>query len=517
MTDTTTSQDIFRKAWAACNTFRGPIDPAQYKDYILTTMFLKYISDVWHDHYDTYKAQYGDNPERIQRLMERDRFVLPMVLLTDPKTKKPIDTFRADFDSLYERRNAPNVGELIDITLRHIAEANHDRHKLDEVFKNIDFNTDRLGDTKERNGRLKHLLEDFYGLNLRPSRVKEDAIGNAYMYLIEKFASDAGKKAGEFYTPTAVSRLLALLAEPQAGHRICDPACGSAGLLLEAAAAVGNNNVSLYGQELNQSTYALALMNMFIHGFDSARIERGDSLRNPLLVENDRLLRFDVVVANPPFSLDKWGAEGAENDRYKRFWRGVPPKSKGDYAFISHMVEVAKPQTGRVAVVVPHGVLFRGGAEGRIRQQLIEENLLDAVIGLPGNLFPTTSIPVAILLLDRAREKGGARADRDDVLFIDASGQYTPAKTKNQMEESHIQHIVATCRARQGVERFASLVSRATLAENDFNLNIPRYVDTYEEEAPIDLKATEAEIERLEEALATVRQKMKQHLRELGL
>ncbi len=517
MTETTTPQDIFRKAWAACNTFRGTIDPAQYKDYILTMMFLKYISDVWHDHYDTYQQKYGNDPERIQRLMERDRFVLPMVLLTDPKTKKPTDTFRADFDSLYERRNAPNVGELIDITLRHIAEANQDRHKLDDVFKNIDFNTDRLGDTKERNGRLKHLLEDFADLDLRPSRVKEDAIGSAYIYLIERFASDAGKKAGEFYTPMAVSRLLAVLANPQPGMRICDPACGSAGLLLEAANAVGSNNVSLYGQELNQSTYALALMNMFIHGFDSARIERGDSLGNPLLVENDRLLRFDIVVANPPFSLDKWGADKAEHDRFNRFWRGIPPKSKGDYAFISHMVEVALPQRGRVAVVVPHGVLFRGGAEGRIRQRLIEDNLLDAVIGLPGNLFPTTSIPVAILLLDRAREKGGERANTDDVLFIDASGQYTPAKTKNQMEEAHIQHIVAACRARQGVDKLASLVSRATLAENDFNLNIPRYVDTYEEEAPIDLKATEAEIERLEEALSAVRVKMKLHLKELGL
>lgn len=517
MTDSTTPQDIFRKAWAVCNTFRGTIDPAQYKDYILTAMFLKYISDVWHDHYDAYEKKYGKDPERIARLMERDRFVLPMVTLTDPRTKKVLDTFRADFTSLWARRSAPNIGELIDITLRHIAEANHDRHKLDEVFKNIDFNTDRLGDTKERNGRLKTMLEDFADLDLRPSRVNEDVIGNAYIYLIEKFASDAGKKAGEFYTPMAVSRLLAVLANPQPGMRICDPACGSAGLLLEAATAVGNRNVSLYGQELNQSTYALALMNMFIHGFDSARIERGDSLRNPLLVENDRLLRFDIVVANPPFSLDKWGVDDAEHDRYNRFWRGLPPKSKGDYAFISHMVEVAKPQSGRVAVVVPHGVLFRGGAEGRIRQRLIDDNLLDAVIGLPGNLFPTTSIPVAILLFDRARERGGEREAEDQVLFVDASNQFSPAKTKNQMEESHIQHIVAAVRARQGVDKFASLVSRATIAENDYNLNIPRYVDTYEEEAQIDLVETEREIDRLEAELAAVRMKMKQHLKELGL
>ena len=516
MTDSTTPQDIFRKAWAVCNTFRGTIDPAQYKDYILTAMFLKYISDVWHDHYDAYEKKYGKDPERIARLMERDRFVLPMVTLTDPKTKKVLDTFRADFTSLWARRSAPNIGELIDITLRHIAEANHDRHKLDEVFKNIDFNTDRLGDTKERNGRLKTMLEDFADLDLRPSRVNEDVIGNAYIYLIEKFASDAGKKAGEFYTPMAVSRLLAVLANPQPGMRICDPACGSAGLLLEAATAVGNRNVSLYGQELNQSTYALALMNMFIHGFDSARIERGDSLRNPLLVENDRLLRFDIVVANPPFSLDKWGVDDAEHDRYNRFWRGLPPKSKGDYAFISHMVEVAKPQSGRVAVVVPHGVLFRGGAEGRIRQRLIDDNLLDAVIGLPGNLFPTTSIPVAILLFDRARERGGEREAEDQVLFVDASNQFSPAKTKNQMEESHIQHIVAAVRARQGVDKFASLVSRATIAENDYNLNIPRYVDTFEEEVEIDLLAVRKEGEQLEAELETLKVEMAKYLKELG-
>lgn len=222
-------------------------------------------------------------------------------------------------------------------------------------------------------------------------------------------------------------------------------------------------------------------------------------------------------MANPPFSLDKWGVDDAEHDRYNRFWRGLPPKSKGDYAFISHMVEVAKPQSGRVAVVVPHGVLFRGGAEGRIRQRLIDDNLLDAVIGLPGNLFPTTSIPVAILLFDRARERGGEREAEDDVLFVDASSQFSPAKTKNQMEESHIQHIVATVRARQGVDKFASLVSRAAITENDYNLNIPRYVDTYEEEAQIDLAETEREIDRLEAELAAVRVKMKQHLKELGL
>ena len=196
----------------------------------------------------------------------------------------------------------------------------------------------------------------------------EDIIGECYIYLISRFASDAGKKAGEFYTPTAVSRLLAKLASPKPGNTICDPACGSGSLLIQASQEVGSENFALYGQEVNGATWALAQMNMFLHARDAARIEWCDTLNSPALVEGDHLMRFDVVVANPPFSLDKWGAEDAASDHYKRFWRGVPPKSKGDYAFITHMIEIAKRQSGRVAVIVPHGVLFRGGAEGRIRQ-----------------------------------------------------------------------------------------------------------------------------------------------------
>jgi type I restriction enzyme M protein len=228
-------------------------------------------------------------------------------------------------------------------------------------------------------------------------------------------------------------------------------------------------------------------------------------------------MRFDVVVANPPFSLDKWGAEHAESDRFNRFWRGVPPKSKGDYAFISHMVETALPQVGRVAVVVPHGVLFRGGAEGRIRQKMIEDNLLDAVIGLPANLFPTTSIPVAVLVFDRSREKGGERESCRDVLFIDASRDFQAAKTQNALFDSHLDKIVATFDARQNVDKYAYVATLAEIAENDFNLNIPRYVDTFEEEAEIDVAAVEQEIERLEAELAEVRVKMKQYLKELGV
>lgn len=366
MNDTITQQEVNSVAWAACDTFRGVVDPAQYKDYILVMLFLKYISDLWNDHYEEYKKQYGDDDERIRRKLERERFLLPFVELKDSETGKIQDRFLADFNSLYERRSDSNIGELINIVLDHIEEAN--KSKLEGVFRNIDFNSEaNLGKAKDRNRRLKNLLEDYNKLDLRPARVSEDVIGDTYIYLIERFASDAGKKAGEFYTPKQVSRLLARLAKPKAGDRICDPTCGAAGLLIEAASLVektGSRDFALFGQEVNGSTWALARMNMFLHGKDSARVEWGDTLNSPALVEADRLIKFNVVVANPPFSLDKWGAEHADNDRFKRFWRGVPPKSKGDYAFISHMIEIALPQEGRVAVVVPHGVLFRGGARG---------------------------------------------------------------------------------------------------------------------------------------------------------
>ncbi len=524
MTDQLTQQDVNNTAWAACDTFRGVIDPAQYKDYILVMLFLKYISDLWADHYAEYKKEYGDNEERIRRRLARERFILPVVEFKDEKTGEVTDRFLADFHALYARRKAANLGELINIVLDHIEEAN--KAKLEGVFRNIDFNSEaNLGKTKDRNRRLENLLGDFAKLDLRPSRVSEDVIGDTYIYLIERFASDAGKKAGEFYTPKQVSKLLAQLAAPKPGDRICDPTCGAGGLLIEAAALVeaqgspGNPNkdFALFGQEVNGSTWALARMNMFLHGKDAARIEWGDTLNSPALVEADRLMRFNVVVANPPFSLDKWGGQEVDADRYSRFWRGLPPKSKGDYAFVTHMIETALPQEGRVAVVVPHGVLFRGGAEGRIRRALIEENLLDAVIGLPGNLFPTTSIPVAILVFDRAREKGGAREACRDVLFIDASRDYQSGKNQNALLDEHMAKVLATFRARQPVDKYALVASLQEIADNDFNLNIPRYVDTFEEEEEIDVAAVEQEIERLEGELAEVRVRMKQYLKELGV
>ena len=503
MTDQLTQQQINQTAWAACDTFRGVVDAGQYKDYILVMLFLRYISDLWNDHLETYRARYGDDEARIRRRLERERFILPE---------------GASFYELYEQRNEANIGELINIALENIEDAN--RAKLEGVFRNIDFNSEaNLGRVKDRNRRLKNLLEDFAkpSLDLRPSRVTGDIIGECYIYLISRFASDAGKKAGEFYTPAAVSRLLAGLAAPQPGDTICDPACGSGSLLIRAAEQVGSDNFALYGQEVNGATWALARMNMFLHAKDAARIEWCDTLNSPALIEGDHLMRFDIVVANPPFSLDKWGAEDAPKDQYARFWRGVPPKSKGDYGFITHMIEIAKRHSGRVAVIVPHGVLFRGGAEGRIRQALIEENLLDAVVGLPANLFTTTGIPVAVLVFDRSREEGGQNEARKDVLFIDASKEFTPGKTQNLLNEAHIAKVVETFRTRTAIEKYSHRASPEEIAENDFNLNIPRYVDTFEPEEEINVAVLQKEIDQIEAELVEVRGRMRGYLKELGV
>lgn len=501
MNTTDISQDTINAAvWAACDTFRGTVDPSIYKDYVLTMLFLKYVSDVWQDHYDEYKAQYGDHPELIEEMLKSERFVLPA---------------SANFYALYDQRHSPGNGERIDRALHAIEDANIG--KLRDVFQDISFNSNKLGEEQQKNDILRHLLEDFAKpeLNLRPSRIGElDIIGNAYEFLIKNFASTSGKKAGEFYTPPEVSTLMARLMAPQEGDEICDPTCGSGSLLLKCGRLVrertGSRKYALYGQEAIGSTWALAKMNMFLHGEDNHRIEWGDTIRNPKLLDTTSSLKhFDIVVANPPFSLEKWGHEGADADRFSRFRRGVPPRTKGDYAFILHMVETMKPGTGRMAVVVPHGVLFRGAAEGRIRQKLIEENLLDVVIGLPEKLFYGTGIPAAVLVL---RKK---KAD-DKVLFIDASRDYQDGKNQNYLRPSDLQRILDTVQARASVDRYAYLASPTEIAENDFNLNIPRYVDTFEEEEEIDLMAVRREREQLKAELAQLEEQMAGYLKELG-
>lgn len=499
------NQDTVNKAlWSACDVFRGTISADTYKDFILTMLFLKYISDVWQDHYDNYKKEHGDEPELIEELMKSERFVLPR---------------ESNFYTLLERRYEPGNGERIDMALHALEEANGTKLKDagKSVFQDISFNTDKLGEEKQKNSILKDLLEVFAvpELNLKPSRVGSlDVIGNGYEFLIKNFAASGGQKAGEFYTPPEVSDLIAELLDPQKGDSICDPACGSGSLLMKCGRKVVSNHNSkeyaLYGQEAIGSTWSLAKMNMFLHGEDNHKIEWGDTIRNPkLLDKNGDLMLFDIVTANPPFSLDKWGYEQAENDKFDRFRRGLPPKTKGDYAFISHMIETLKPVTGRMGVVVPHGVLFRGSSEGKIREKLINENLLDAVIGLPEKLFYGTGIPAAILIFKKQKSD-------DSVLFIDASREFKSGKNQNNLTEENIAKIIATYRARESVDKYAYLATLQEVKDNDYNLNIPRYVDTFEEEAEIDLVAVRAEREQLKTQLAELEVQMAKYLEELG-
>jgi type I restriction enzyme M protein len=500
MTDQINQDAVNKAVWSACDTFRGTVSADIYKDYILTLLFLKYLSDVWQDHMDGYARDYGDAPELIAEMMKNERFVLPA---------------DASFYALYARRHEAGNGERIDKALHAIEDANIS--KLRDVFQDISFNSNKLGEEKQKNDLLRHLLEDFAKpeINMRPSRIGNlDVIGNAYEYLIKNFASDAGRKAGEFYTPPEVSELMAEIMDMTEGEEACDPACGSGSLLMKCGRRVqakfGSKKYALYGQESIGSTWALAKMNMFLHGEDNHRIEWGDTIRNPKLLDGDDTLKhFDVVVANPPFSLDKWGHDTASADKFGRFRRGLPPRTKGDYAFILHMVETMKPRTGRMAVVVPHGVLFRGSSEGLIRRKLIEENLLDCVIGLPEKLFYGTGIPAAILILRKGKPD-------KDVLFIDASRDFKAGKNQNQLTREHLDKIIATIAAGESVPKYAHLATPEEIAGNDWNLNIPRYVDTFEEEAEIDLVAVRAERLKLKEELAVLEAKMDGYLRELG-
>lgn len=510
----TTKSDIERVLWSACDSFRGKIDSSRYKDYILSMLFVKYLSDVSKEKREEYFKQYNGDENRVERAMSRERFTMDEL---------------STFDFLYINRNDSEIGQKINVALSHIEE--HNSGKLRNVFRAIDFNSQvDFGEVKEKNSTLRNLLEDFYDLDLSPSSLgSADIIGDAYEYMIANFASDAGKKGGEFFTPSQVSELVSRLVSPQENDRIYDPTCGSGGLLLKAYKKIQNGKAAVYGQELNSQTWALCTMNMFLHGVDDAKIWQGDTLANPQNIEDDKLMKFQVVVANPPFSLDKWDSGFLSNagldsrgkkqekmtaslDQYKRFDWGVPPTSKGDYAFILHMLNSLDAENGRMGIVLPHGVLFRGASEGKIREQIINFNLLDAVIGLPSNLFYGTGIPACVLVFKKNRPIR-------DVLFIDASGDgnYEKGKNQNILRDSDINRIVSTYEKREAIEKYSYIASLEEIKENDFNLNIPRYVDTFEEEEQVDIDTVKANIENIEFELVEVKKQMSKYLEELGI
>lgn len=472
----TTKETVENIVWKACDTFRGSIDSSLYKDYILSMLFVKYLSDFAKEKIKELESKYSG--DKLKRRLERMNY----------KISKD-----ASFEYLLKNKEAPNIGEIINTALRKIEKDNP--QKFDGIFNNIDFNdSNKFGETKTRNAILKHLLEDFSDseLDLSPSALQNnDVMGDAYEYLISNFASDAGKKGGEFFTPPEVSTLIAKIVSDRTGVKIYDPTCGSGSLLIKVNKEIGRENCTIYGQEKNSQTFALCRMNMYLHEIgDEAKIEWGDTIKEPKFTDKGELSKFDVVVANPPFSLDKWGEEIALNDKYNRFEFGVPPKSKGDLAFLLHMINSMK-ENGITAVVMPHGVLFREAGEGFIREKIIENNLIDTIIGLPPNLFYGTSIPACIIVLKNNRKN-------KDIFFIDASEEYDKGKRQNKLREEDISKILTAYRKRKDILKYCRAVSFEEIKANNYNLNISRYLISAEEKSDINLNTLKREIDNLE-------------------
>ena len=472
----TTKETVENIVWKACDTFRGSIDSSLYKDYILSMLFVKYLSDFAKEKIKELESKYSG--DKLKRRLERMNY----------KISKD-----ASFEYLLKNKEAPNIGEIINTALRKIEKDNP--QKFDGIFNNIDFNdSNKFGETKTRNAILKHLLEDFSDseLDLSPSALQNnDVMGDAYEYLISNFASDAGKKGGEFFTPPEVSTLIAKIVSDRTGVKIYDPTCGSGSLLIKVNKEIGRENCTIYGQEKNSQTFALCRMNMYLHEIgDEAKIEWGDTIKEPKFTDKGELSKFDVVVANPPFSLDKWGEEIALNDKYNRFEFGVPPKSKGDLAFLLHMINSMK-ENGITAVVMPHGVLFREAGEGFIREKIIENNLIDTIIGLPPNLFYGTSIPACIIVLKNNRKN-------KDIFFIDASEEYDKGKRQNKLREEDILKILTAYRKRKDILKYCRAVSFEEIKANNYNLNISRYLISSEEKSYINLNTLKREIDNFE-------------------
>ena len=453
---TITLSQLESHLWEAANILRGPVDAADFKSYVFPLLFFKRISDVHDEEHEEALKQF-DGDEEAALFTENYRFQIPQ------------DCHWRDV-----RKVATNVGQALQTAMRGIEQANP--HTLYSIFGDAQWtNKDRLSDSL-----LRDLIEHFSRLSLGNSAARADLLGQSYEYLIKKFADATNKKAGEFYTPRSVVRLMVNILDPREGESIYDPACGTGGMLLEAIHHVQETRGDvrtlwgrLFGQEKNLTTSAIARMNLFLHGAADFQVVRGDTLRSPAFFLGDNLATFDCVVANPPFSLEKWGDEVWSSDPYGRNFAGMPPVKSGDFAWVQHMIKSMAPKTGRMAVVLPHGALFRMGKEGEIRRKLLGMDLLEAVIGLGPTLFYGTSLAACILVFRQKK----AKDRKNKVLLIDASKEYKTGRAQNELLPEHVERIHGWAHDYTDVEGIARVVAIEEIAANDYNLNIPRYIE----------------------------------------
>ncbi len=481
--------------WKSADILRGKIDSSDYKKYIFGLLFYKRMSDVWDEEYKNILKEFGK--EELAKEDYNHRFQVP-----------------GNCKWQVVQETSQNIGQKLNEIFDILTNVNSP--KLDKIFDDLDFaNKDRFP-----NETTQRLINHFSQYNFGNTYISSDLLGDAYEYLIKQFAADAGKKGGEFYTPREVERVIIQIVKPHQKDHIYDPAVGSGGFLLEAyhylrekAGEQVANTLYLYGQELNISTFAIAKINMFLHGLDSADIRRGDTLAKPQFIANNgNLQKFDIVVANPPYSIKDWEFGIFKNDKFSRTaGYDQPPQKNADYAFVLHIIK-SMNTNGRAGIVLPHGVLFRGGSEGRIREQIIKKDLIDAIIALPSKLFYGTGIPAAIWILNNNKPEH----KKGKILIIDAEKDFLEGKNQNSLRSQDIEKIINAYDGYKNIEKYARVVNIKEVEENDYNLNVRRYIDSNEEQEHIDVKQVWKELQTLEKEREEINKKVAGFIRELG-
>jgi type I restriction enzyme M protein len=491
-----TQQEIESWLWEAANILRGPVDPANLRDFVFPLLFLKRLSDTWDEEQAKAVAKFGEDIDE-DTAADFHAFQIPK------------GCHWADL-----RRAAENHGVVIQDIMQRIEQANPER--LAEIFGNAPW----ADNNKMPRERLERLVEHFSQRDLRPSIVSNDLLGGGYEYLLKRFSDESATSAGQFFTPRAVVHLLVRILDPKPTDSVYDPACGSAGILIEAATEVVQSGgkvsrMRFYGQEVNQTSAAIGRMNLLIHEVEDAQIRREDTLRYPRFTDaKGKLDQFDLVVANPPFSLKDWGADKWATDPHKRAIGGVPPRGNGDFAWVQHMIASMKAETGRVGIVMPHGVLFRSGAEAAIRQHLIENDMLEAVIGLAPNLFYGTTIPACLLIFRASKSK----ERKKHVLFIDGSRRFTKGKNQNELSAADVKDLYDAYLSNGEEEKTdigVRLVPHGEIDGNKFDLNIGRYLKTAAAEV-VDVAEALASLDTARKALVISEKAMLERLKAAG-